>query len=345
MILLAALAGCSRAGSSATLGSGTATAPGGGGPATPADAAAATAAIATPLTVPAATAATPASDPTPGPASEPTDTVVITTIKRPDLRYRLVTELGTPLFCDPDVYPLARADEGPLATRQLAAIQSDTDTYAAITAHLGISPSANPTDRQTLAIYRDWKMLRAVTLTASGGQFMFDYTAVGTSDGTGSHVAGTIDPGGTIRVTTRETSAPPPCPICLARGTLIETPDGDVAVEAVQPGAVVWTTDRSGRRITGWVIAVGSTPVPATHLVVHLVLSDGRMVDASPGHPLQDGRHVGDLRPGDPVDGSRVVAATLKPYAGGATFDLLPSGGTGMYWANGIALGSTLAAN
>ena len=297
------------------------------------------------MTVPAATAATPASDATPGPAAQPSGATAITTIERPDLRYRLVDALGTPLFCDPDVYPLARADEGLVATRQLAAIQADADTYAAITAHLGISLSGNPSDRQALAIYRDWKMLRAVALEPSGGFFKFDYIAAGTSDGTRWHVTGTIDPGGTIRVSTRERSAPPPCPICLARGTRIETPVGDVAVEAVLPGAVVWTADRAGRPIVGWVIAVGSTPVPATHLVVHLILSDGRRVDASPGHPLPDGRHLGDLRPGDPVDGSRVVAATLEPYAGGATFDLLPSGGTGMYWANGIPLASTLGAD
>jgi hypothetical protein len=62
----------------------------------------------------------------------------------------------------------------------------------------------------------------------------------------------------------------------------------------------------------------------------------------SPGHRLPDGRRLGDLRPGDPVDGGAVASAALKTYDGGATFDLLPSGGTGTYWANGIQLASTL---
>jgi len=36
------------------------------------------------------------------------------------------------------------------------------------------------------------------------------------------------------------------------------------------------------------------------------------------------------------------VRPTWIPYDGGGTLDLLPSGGTGVYWAIGIELGSTL---
>ena len=67
------------------------------------------------------------------------------------------------------------------------------------------------------------------------------------------------------------------------------------------------------------------------------------MVDVSPGHPLPDGRRLGDLRPGDPVDGATVVSVALEAYDRSATFDLLPSGPTGTYWANDILLASTLA--
>ena len=38
---------------------------------------------------------------------------------------------------------------------------------------------------------------------------------------------------------------------------------------------------------------------------------------------------------------SRVVSADLVPYAG-TTYDLLPSGPTGTYVADGVLLGSTL---
>jgi len=104
----------------------------------------------------------------------------------------------------------------------------------------------------------------------------------------------------------------------------------------------VWTTDEVGGRVLGRIVEIGSTPVPPTHMVVHLILSDRRTVDISPGHRLSDGRAVGNLRPGDLVDGAMVVSAGLQAYGGGATFDLLPSGPTGVYWANGIRLASTL---
>jgi len=37
-----------------------------------------------------------------------------------------------------------------------------------------------------------------------------------------------------------------------------------------------------------------------------------------------------------------VASADRVAYPGGATFDLLPSGSTGNYWANGVLLASTL---
>jgi hypothetical protein len=63
---------------------------------------------------------------------------------------------------------------------------------------------------------------------------------------------------------------------------------------------------------------------------------------ASPGHPLADGRRVGEAGAGDLVDGARVVSAVVLDYDQPFTYDLLPSGDTGLYWANGILLGSTL---
>jgi len=82
---------------------------------------------------------------------------------------------------------------------------------------------------------------------------------------------------------------------------------------------------------------------PATHRVVHLVLADGREVLVSPGHKTADGRPVGTLNIGDILDGSTIMHLELVPYAAGQTYDLLPSGATGHYWANGILLSSTLA--
>jgi hypothetical protein len=300
----------------------------------------------------AATASTASSGPgatiepgtTPGQGDGATPPPSEAAVVAPDLRYRLVDQLGRPLFCDPDFYPVARADEGQLANERLAAIRSDAPTYAAILAHLGIDPAIALAPDQVLAIYREWKMLRALVLTKTDEGFGFDYVAADASGGQGGwHVVGRIDAGGTITLDHRDASGPPPCPICLARGTRIATPGGELRVEDLRPGMAVWTTDEAGGRVVGRVLTVGSTPVPTTHRVVHLVLSDGRTVDVSPGHRLPDGRRLGDLRRGDPVDGAAVASSSLEAYDGGATFDLLPSGGTGAYWANGILLASTLA--
>ena len=87
---------------------------------------------------------------------------------------------------------------------------------------------------------------------------------------------------------------------------------------------------------------------PATRLGGHIVQgdlwprSDGRELLASPGHTTADGRPIGTLQWGDSLDGSTISRLDLMPYAGERTYDLLPAGATGRYWANGILLSSTL---
>lgn len=132
------------------------------------------------------------------------------------------------------------------------------------------------------------------------------------------------------------------CPICLAGNTLIDTPSGGVAVKDLQVGMPIWTTDKAGYRISGIVIKTSKVPVPPTHQMVHLVLDDGRELLVSPGHPTTDGRSVGDLTFGNLYDGASIIGTQRVPYGEGATYDVLPSGETGFYWANGVLLGSTL---
>jgi hypothetical protein len=278
--------------------------------------------------------------PNPTPTTSPTPSPAPGGLNQAQLKYRLVDQFGRLLFCDPDYYPVARADEQALAHERLPEIQKDAPTFSAILTHLGIAAAASYTSDQELAIYRDWKMLNAIRLEQVSGGFHF--TGVFGTPQQANRIDVTIDQRGNVTVASRTPSGQPPCPICLARGTRIATPSGDVAVELLKIGDVVWTLSATGARVAAPLVETGSTPVPSTHRVVHLLLSDGRTVYVSPGHPTADGQKVGDLVAGNRYDGAIVGSADLTPYAGGATFDVLPAGATGMYWANGVLLGSTL---
>jgi len=260
-----------------------------------------------------------------------------------DLKYRLMDRFGLLWYCDPDEYPVSHGNEQELALQRLPEIRADVETYRAIVGELGIGRDSEPDDAETLAIYRQWKMLNGLVLEATNGGYRFDAIFAGPAGAqTGTQVVGGISDAGEIGVVRQEPSGGPNCPICLARGTRIATPDGDVLVEELSPGMPVWTVDADGNRMAAIILRVGSAPVPATHQVVRLTLDDGRTLSASPGHPLPDGRRLGDLRRGDQVDGAMVLRADLVSYGEPRTFDLLASGATGAYWANGILLGSTL---
>ena len=254
-----------------------------------------------------------------------------------ELKYRVMDAGGHIEFCDPDFYPIARSNEDDLAKAKIADIQKDAETYAAITKRVG-------TD--ALAVYRDWKALNALALTTAGAKLSFNYRSTGgpsatATKATGTQVEGSVDVFGKVDISKRTQVGPMNCPICLARDTKIATPSGDVAVQDLRVGDMVWTLV-DGARVAAPLIAIGSTPVPATHEVVRVVLEDGRTILVSPGHPTADGRLVGDLRAGDGIDGAQVVSAKREAYDGGFTFDVRPAGASGVYWANGVLLRSTI---
>lgn len=261
------------------------------------------------------------------------------------LEFKVMDAVGLPVFCDPDYYPVARAGgEEASAAAEYPKLRAQPDLYAAIVAHEGL-PSSALTDAQQLVAYRAYKRLRALALNKSGDGYSFEFRAQSSPSSSIQLVKGAVRVDGVVNVTSKTPSGPPPCPICLAAATMIATPGGEVRVVDIRAGMLVWTALPDGRRVAARVVEVGSTPVPAGHLMVHLRLADGRDLLASPGHRTADGRALGSLAVGDRLDGSTVTGWELVPYAGDRTYDLLPAGPSGTYWANGILLSSTLSSH
>lgn len=274
--------------------------------------------------------------------AQPTPTPTPVVYSAPELKYRLISNFGGVFYCDPDLYPVAReGQEEANAVEQFPVIRANAAEFSAILEHLGLPDKAEYTDQEKLLIYREHKKLTyGVELTASGD--VYDFT-LRVGEGQGYRITGTITPSGEITVLKQETSFNT-CPICLAKGTLIDTPAGPIPVEELNRGMAVWSVDDSGKRVPATVVETAVTPVSPSFQVVTVRLDDGRAVTASPGHPTAEGRALGDYRVGDSLDGALVIAVERVSYEAEATYDLLPSGTTGLYWASGVLLRSTLAA-
>jgi len=259
------------------------------------------------------------------------------------LKFKVIDAVGAPVFCDPDFYPIARAGgEEASADTYYPQIKANAELFSAIVAHEHL-PSGELDEAQKLTLYRAFKELRALVLSQSGNSYNFEIRVRKPAPNNSVElVAGSVRVDGVVTVTSRTPSAMPPCPICLAADTLIATPNGDVRVADIRLGMIVWTAAGDGSRIAAPVVEVGSIAVPAGHVMVHVLLADGRELLASPGHRTADGRPLGSLTTGDKLDGSTIAVWELIPYAGERTYDLLPAGLTGTYWAGGILLSSTL---
>ncbi len=259
----------------------------------------------------------------------------------PELKYLLISNFDQVFYVDPDFYPIAReGQEEKNALEQFPIIKTNDTEFSAILKQLGLPNKPEYTDEERLLVYREHKKLtRAVEITASGDIYNF---VLRTGEGQGERIEGTITASGQIKVLKREPSFNT-YPICLTKGTLIDTPGEPVLIEQLHQGMAVWTVDNSGKRIASAVVKTSVTSVPSSLQVVRVRLNDGRTVTASPGHPTAEGRALGDYQVGDTLDGALVITVEHVIYIGGATYDLLPGGSTGLYWANGVLLKSTLS--
>lgn len=130
---------------------------------------------------------------------------------------------------------------------------------------------------------------------------------------------------------------------CLAGNSFIGTPSGFVLIKDIKIGDYVYTVDISGRRVQTVIVKKTKRPVAKNHKMVQLVLEGGRKLFVSPGHPTFDYKMIGSLVKRDKLDGSYVDSIKVLSYKGKYTYDILPYGVTGAYWANGILIGSTLS--
>jgi len=270
-----------------------------------------------------------------------TDTEISSGTSPAGLKYRVLDLFPNPFFCDPDEYPVARADEAELARQHLPELQASPEEFQAILKHNNLTRLSTFSDEQRLLIYREHKKLGAIHMEPAGDNYRFQLQI---SEGKQQAflVKGFVDSVGSVTVQEREPSLAV-CPVCLAPETRIDTPKGPVPVTDLRAGDAVWTVDATGAHIAATIVKTVRVPVPANHKMVHVVLENGRELWVSPGHRTVDDHSIGDLKKGDFLGGGRIIRIQEEAYNQSATYDVLPSGATGNYWANGILIGSTLA--
>ncbi len=259
-----------------------------------------------------------------------------------ELRYRVLDGFPDYFWCDPDYYPIGSPErEIQNALEQFDGIRDNDEEFSVVLDRLGLEQKLNYTTEEKLLVYRQHKLLTRVILDFLSSNDGFSFVIrVGQDGQQGERITGNIAADGRIRITKREPSFNS-CPICLAKGTLIDTPNGLMRVEELTVDMLVWTLDENGQRDAARIIETGKTPVPTSFELLQITLADGRSVTGSPGHPAADGRFLGTLKPGDLLDGSLIVRIEAVAYKG-RTYDILPFGATGLYWADGILLASTL---
>jgi hypothetical protein len=286
------------------------------------------------------TAATGTATPPPPSYQSPPATAGAATIGPWSLRYRLLVHYPDFAYCDPDLYPVARVDHQPAADQWWIAADHASAEVSAILAHHGFHEPL--TSDQRLTAYRDHKSLTVISMSPVPIGYRYQLSITATSGGEPDHtVTGEISLDGTIREISRQARRGG-CPICLEAETTIATPAGEISVALIRPGDTVWTTTAAGRRIAAPVLQVVRRATPGPHLMLRLALSDGRAVIAAGAHPAADGTLLRELAPGRQYDGATIASTTWMVSTAAATFDLLPAGPTGTYWANGLLIGTTL---
>lgn len=259
-----------------------------------------------------------------------------------ELKYRLENELGKAIFCGPSAVNINYYENKLIA--QFPAVMENDEEFSVILKQINIINDDEWADEEKLAVVREHNRMSVITLTRiNADKYSFKLHSSPLSAGKKREFIheGLISSNGQIKVTKKE-AYDFGCPVCLSSNTLIDTPAGRVLIKDLQSGMPIWTINKAGHRTSGIVMETSKVPVPPTHQMVHLILDDGRELLVSPGHPTVERRIAGDLTADDLYDGARIVTVNRVAYDDTYTYDILPSGETGFYWANGILFDSTL---
>ena len=130
---------------------------------------------------------------------------------------------------------------------------------------------------------------------------------------------------------------------CLPSFTFISTPKGPVLISLLVKGDSVYSMNARGEKIIVPLIAVNKTAVEPNHRMLNIELADGRKLQVTPDHPAAaDYFSLTQYETGTVLDKSTVTQKYFTELNNAFTYDILPGGDTGYYWANDILIGSTL---
>lgn len=254
-----------------------------------------------------------------------------------DLKFSVIDTVGEPLVCTG--WGNANPRSNPYG--DYPRIVSDAPTYAAIIRRERLAPIPLTND-QIVAVYWDWLKLNAVRLSWDGNAYDFAMFPESIKpEALRYEMVGKVDVLGHV-YDVRQSSAMGACPICLAAGSLISTPSGPIPVSKIVIGMHVWSASADGQPMDALVLETTSRLAAPGSQLIHVVLADGRHITASGPHEIADGRPLGSLRVGDEIQGVAIMQLDAVDDSFGFTYDLLPSGATGEYWADGILMRTTL---
>lgn len=127
---------------------------------------------------------------------------------------------------------------------------------------------------------------------------------------------------------------------CASPNTPIATPDGERPIAELTEGDLVYSIEDNA------IVAVPIQRVRVNpvldHEVVRVALANGQVLEVSADHPTADGRNFAQLHEGSELSDVGILDVRLIRYEHEFTYDILPASSTGVYFAAGVAIGSTL---